>query len=81
LREGSGGRFDLPTGTIYPTLHRLADAGLIAGDWSIVEGRRRRTYRLTPAGTRRLHAEWAIWRDFAAAVTGLLEAKPWPATS
>jgi hypothetical protein len=25
LREGSGGRFDLPTGTIYPALHRLAE--------------------------------------------------------
>ena len=32
LREGSGGRFDLPTGTIYPALHRLERAGLIAGD-------------------------------------------------
>jgi PadR family transcriptional regulator len=81
LREGSGGRFDLPTGTIYPALHRLEDAGLIAGDWSIVDGRRRRTYRLTPAGTKRLHTERSSWQEFAAAVTGLLEAKPWPATS
>jgi DNA-binding PadR family transcriptional regulator len=81
LREGSGGRFDLPTGTIYPALHRLADAGLIAGDWSIVEGRRRRTYRLTPAGARKLHAERRSWREFAAAVTRMLETKPWPATS
>ena len=47
LREGSGGRFDLPTGTIYPALHRLESAGLIAGSWSTVDGRRRRTYRLT----------------------------------
>jgi PadR family transcriptional regulator, regulatory protein PadR len=31
LREGSDGRFDLPTGTIYPALHRLEQAGLIAG--------------------------------------------------
>src|SRR5947209_7462972 len=31
LREGSGGRFDLPTGTVYPALHRLEDAGLVAG--------------------------------------------------
>ncbi len=45
LREGSGGRFDLPTGTVYPALHRLEKAGLIAGSWSVVEGRRRRSYR------------------------------------
>ncbi len=50
LREGSGGRFDLPTGTIYPALHRLEEAGLIAGSWSTVDGRRRRTYQLTAAG-------------------------------
>src|SRR5258706_12388472 len=50
LRERSGGRFDLPTGTIYPALHRLEDAGLIASPWSVVDGRRRRTYRRTTAG-------------------------------
>jgi DNA-binding PadR family transcriptional regulator len=81
LREGSGGRFDLPTGTIYPALHRLEQAGLIAGSWSTVDGRRRRTYRLTPNGRRRLHADRADWQEFAAAVSGLLEHRPWPATT
>jgi DNA-binding PadR family transcriptional regulator len=80
LREGSGGRFDLPTGTVYPALHRLENAGLIAGTWSVVDGRRRRTYQLTAAGQRRLHTDRGAWREFAAAVTGLLEVKPWPAT-
>jgi PadR family transcriptional regulator len=80
LREGSGGRFDLPTGTVYPALHRLENAGLIRGTWSVVDGRRRRTYQLTTAGRRRLHTDRSAWREFAAAVTGLLEAKPWPAT-
>lgn len=81
LRDGSGGRFDLPTGTIYPALHRLEEAGLIAGAWSTVDGRRRRTYQLTDAGHRRLHAERGNWQGFAAAVTALLEVKgPCPAT-
>jgi DNA-binding PadR family transcriptional regulator len=40
LREGSGGRFDLPTGTIYPALHRLERAELIVGSCSTVDGRR-----------------------------------------
>src|SRR5205809_4431812 len=73
LREGSGGRFDLPTGTIYPALHRLEDAGLIAGMWSEVDGRRRRSYRLTAAGKQRLAADRGNWREFATAVTNLLE--------
>lgn len=81
LREGSGGRFDLPTGTVYPALHRLEAAGLIAGSWSAVDGRHRRTYRLTAAGRRRLSADRGAWREFAAAVTAIVERKPWPVTS
>jgi PadR family transcriptional regulator PadR len=80
LREASGGRFELPTGTIYPALHRLEAAGLIDGTWSTVDGRRRRTYQLTARGERRLQADRTTWRQFAATVTTLLE-RPWPATS
>ncbi|MBA3417844.1 MAG: helix-turn-helix transcriptional regulator, partial [Geodermatophilaceae bacterium] len=29
LRTGSDGTFDLPTGTVYPALHRLERAGLV----------------------------------------------------
>jgi DNA-binding PadR family transcriptional regulator len=79
LREGSGGRFDLPTGTVYPALHRLEAAGLISGSWSIVDGRRRRGYRLTAAGARKLTGARANWREFATAVSALLEGPPWPA--
>jgi PadR family transcriptional regulator PadR len=64
LREGSGGRFDLPTGTVYPALHRLEDAGLIRGTWSVVDGRRRRTYQLTAAARRRLNTDRDTWREF-----------------
>jgi PadR family transcriptional regulator len=82
LRDGSGGRFDLPTGTIYPALHRLEEAGLIAGTWSTVDGRRRRTYELTDSGVRKLHTDRGNWHGFASAVTALLDTKrPWPATS
>lgn len=81
LRDGSGGRFDLPTGTVYPALHRLEQAGLITGDWSIVDGRRRRSYHLTAEGEHRLAHERTNWREFADTVTALLGTKPWPATS
>jgi DNA-binding PadR family transcriptional regulator len=50
LRAGSGARFDLPTGTIYPALRRLEAAGLVKGTWAEAGGRRR---------TRRL------WRQLA----------------
>src|SRR5438876_10283159 len=80
---GAAGRqrrpFDLPTGTVYPALRRLERAGLILGTWDEASGRRRRVYELTPAGARMLAAERGSWRQFAAAVTALLEPASGPA--
>ncbi len=78
LRASTGGRLDLPTGTIYPALHRLETAGLISGSWSVVAGRQRREYRLTAAGARALSGKRADWRDFAATISAALEPRPWP---
>jgi PadR family transcriptional regulator PadR len=73
LRAGSGGQVDLPTGTVYPALRRLESAGLVRGSWSVVGGRRRRVYQLTSAGRRSLTSERGTWREFAAAISALLE--------
>src|SRR5215468_10520095 len=78
LRESTGGRLDLPTGTIYPALHRLETAGLIKGSWSVVAGRRRRLYQLTAAGAGALSRKRADWRDFAAMMSAALEGGPCP---
>jgi DNA-binding PadR family transcriptional regulator len=78
LREATGGRLDLPTGTIYPALHRLEQAGLITGSWSVVAGRRRRAYRLTAKGAQALSGKRNEWRDFAAVMSAALEGRPWP---
>ena len=79
IRERSAGQVDLPTGTIYPALHRLERAGLVKANWSADGGRRRRVYQLTPAGRRALDGERGSWRDFAAVVTTLLQPAPLPA--
>ncbi|WP_022900107.1 MULTISPECIES: PadR family transcriptional regulator [Humibacter] len=79
VRTGSGGTFDLQTGTIYPALHRLERAGYIASRWHVIGGRRRREYDLTASGRRALGAERAIWVQFSTAVSALLQEKPWPA--
>jgi PadR family transcriptional regulator PadR len=78
LRQVTGGRMDLPTGTIYPALRRLEAAGLITGSWSVVGGRRRRNYRLTAAGARALSGKRADWRDFAAIMSAALEGRSCP---
>ncbi len=72
LRTRSRASFDLPTGTVYPALHRLERAGLIKSDWSTVSGRRRRTYKLTEAGRRKLGDERASWRQFSRTVSTLI---------
>ncbi|SRR5581483_12195784 len=79
LRAGSGGQFDLPTGTIYPALHRLERAGLVHTTWSGDGGRRRRLYELTPSGRRALETERHAWGEFSAAVSSLL-GRPRPVT-
>jgi DNA-binding PadR family transcriptional regulator len=69
----SGGRVRLRAGTLYAALDRLRADKLIGVDREeIVDGRLRRYYRLTPAGTRLLAAEAArMHANAAAALTRL----------
>jgi DNA-binding PadR family transcriptional regulator len=78
LRQATGGRLELPSGTIYPALRRLEQAGLITGSWSVVAGRRRRDYQLTPAGARALSGKRSAWHDFSATISAALEGRPCP---
>lgn len=80
LQARSGGALDLPTGTVYPALRRLERAGSLAGSWSTVGGRERRTYKLTRAGKHALAAQRGEWEEFRDVVSRVLGAQPWPAT-
>ncbi len=52
IKKASAATFDLPEGTIYPALHRLEQAGLLASNWTTRPGgRKRRVYSLTKSGT------------------------------
>jgi PadR family transcriptional regulator PadR len=46
--------YEVSPGTLYPTLHRLEKMGYLRRVDKIVEGRRRKYYRATPAGRRAL---------------------------
>jgi DNA-binding PadR family transcriptional regulator len=65
LRERSGGKLELPTGTVYPALRRLERSNEIAGEWQMVGGRRRRTYRITDSGRRLLQTQRESWADYS----------------
>lgn len=73
LRRRSGGELDLPEGTVYPALHRLESAGLLESDWSVVEGRRRRLYRLTRQGQAALGERSSQWQRFSGAISAVVE--------
>jgi PadR family transcriptional regulator len=68
LRERSAGAFDLPEGTVYPALHRLEAAGLLASTWDQAAGRKRRIYRLTAAGQESLADQARQWRAFSGSI-------------
>jgi PadR family transcriptional regulator, regulatory protein PadR len=72
LRDRSEGQVDLPSGTIYPALHRLERTGLVTSEWSVERGRRRRTYQLTRAGRRALEEHRQGWRRFTTTVDRIL---------
>lgn len=74
LKARSGGVLTLPTGTIYPALRRLERAGHVESEWSTVNGRERRTYRLTRAGHGALGHERTNWQDFSATIGRFLGA-------
>ena len=69
IDERSGGEITFHVASLYPLLYGLERRGLIVGRWVEKAGaRRRRFYRLTPAGRRMLKAQRQSWSAFFAAL-------------
>lgn len=62
--------YSISPGTMYPTLHRMEDEGLLVSREIVVEGRRRRVYRATAAGSRALAAMRQALAELAEEVLG-----------
>ena len=77
LRATSAGALDLPTGTVYPALHRLERLRLLKSSWLDGIPRPRRVYRLTALGRRALRDSRATWAEFSAAVSAVLDGDAW----
>jgi transcriptional regulator len=64
-------RFNLAS--LYPMLYRLEKLGFVRGTWEARQsGRRRRYYRLTPAGKKKLVSLDEQWRVFFQALNRLM---------
>jgi DNA-binding PadR family transcriptional regulator len=72
VRELSGGRMEWTDGMLYPVLHRLERLGHIEARWEVAEsGRRRKYYRITPAGRIQLEEERRQWQTVDATLRGI----------
>jgi PadR family transcriptional regulator, regulatory protein PadR len=72
IETRSGGVVRIHAASLYPLLYELEQKGWIEGKWvEKPDERRRRFYRLTPAGKKQLAAERKGWEEFAAAVSAI----------
>ena len=70
IEARSDGEIVFHSATLYPTLYRLEQRGLIRGRWVEKAGqRRRRYYRITKAGRTVLRDQRTAWHRFVAALT------------
>jgi PadR family transcriptional regulator, regulatory protein PadR len=69
------GTFVVKPGSLFPSLHRMEEAGWLESSWGESENNRRaKYYRLTKAGRRQLDAEAEDWRRISLAITSALRA-------
>lgn len=72
LKRRTDDALEVPEGTLYPVLHRLERERLLEASWAEVNGRRRKSYRLTHLGTQALAERRRGWTDFRAAIDAVL---------
>jgi transcriptional regulator len=74
IRQVSRDALNVSQGSLYPALHRLEAAGVIASEMTLSDNNRKaRVYRLTTTGRRRLNVETEDWRQFSLAIRRLLQ--------
>lgn len=77
IDERSNGALSYHVASLYPTLYRLDNQGLVEGRWVEKAGqRRRRYYKLTPAGRKMLAQERSVWNGFFLALDRVAGLQP-----
>jgi transcriptional regulator len=70
LAQRSGDQLRVSQGSLYPSLHKLEQAGWIEAEWKPSENNRRaKFYRLTASGKKALKAETAEWERLSSAIS------------
>ena len=69
IEQRSEGALTFHAASLYPLLYRLEKRGWIEGRWTEKAGeRRRRLYKITPAGRKILAAQRSGWEAFVKAI-------------
>ena len=75
VRELSDGKLEWTDGMLYPLLHRMARLGYLTADWGTSpEGRRRKYYEITEAGSAELAHQRDQWATATRTLGGLWNA-------
>ena len=74
VHRDTDGAFTWREGSLYPSLHKMEQGGLIVGEWEEKEtGRRRRYYQITKQGKAALKEKVESWTELCHAVNRILE--------
>ena len=74
VHRDTDGAFQWREGSLYPSLHKLEQGGMIVGEWEEKEtGRKRRYYHITTEGRAALKKKVESWSELCAAVNRILE--------
>jgi len=78
LEQAGSGALELKEGSLYPALYKMEEAGLVKGAWeksdSARRGPRRRIYRITSKGGKRLDEARGEFEQFVSVIGGILGA-------
>jgi PadR family transcriptional regulator PadR len=74
IEQLTKGTFQVKPGSLFPSLHRMEEAGWLASSWGESENNRRaKYYRLTKAGQKQLKVETESWERISLAIANALQ--------
>src|SRR5437588_9498998 len=74
VHRDTDGAFTWREGSLYPSLHKMEQTGLIVGAWEEKEtGRKRRYYRITEQGQAALQEKQQSWTELCRGVNAILD--------
>jgi PadR family transcriptional regulator, regulatory protein PadR len=75
IEQTSEGKLSINYGTLYPSLLKLEQEGLISSEWGVSEkNRKAKFYTLTKAGRKQIERDTRQWAETSAIMTRFLAA-------